>query len=62
MAAEVVFIAAVMMLGWSYVLYPVIVFTIASTRKTGSSNMQADTALNTKRNHDSAPALSLSLC
>lgn len=55
MAAEVVFIAAAMMLGWSYLLYPVLVFALASTRKTGGSNMQADTARNTERNHGSAP-------
>lgn len=57
MAAEVVFIAAVMMLGWSYIIYPALVFTIASIRKTDGSNMQADTALNTERNLDSATAL-----
>jgi len=57
MAAEVVFISAVMILGWSYIIYPALVFTIASIRKTDGSNMQAETALNTERNQDFAPSL-----
>ncbi|MCI0523172.1 MAG: glycosyltransferase [Bacteroidales bacterium] len=56
MAAEMVLFIAAMLLGWSYILYPALVFTLAAISTPGIRNRQAGTARSMEQQDNSAPA------
>ncbi|MCU0378754.1 MAG: glycosyltransferase [Bacteroidales bacterium] len=57
MAAELVLFVAAMMLVWSYLLYPALVFTLAATRKKNRAIRHNTTAGITDREQYNAPAI-----
>lgn len=50
MAAEILLFAAAVLLVWSYLLYPALVFSLASIRKPGSVTRQHGTTIDTEQN------------